>query len=648
MIKNCGRNAFLRRVIMFVPILLVFAASAGRSSAADLMDASKLGLGIARVSFDIGRLGSTAGFRTSDPDGPKYDIPRMIRANPAPSEYGTSGIVWLKHTLVRQSPSGGTIIERLLVIRGREGLDSEWLNWNIQTPANGSAEVTSAFVCSAETGEKLYDVTPEYSEQRGLHSVVFDGLRGDFIIVLEWREKLPESLYAEGLVWFQEQLPVWESVVEIRPSSPDSMRYRAFPYDIRPDKETRGGAAAFVWHEVNCAAASGGLSPSPRRGVAFSMRGDDSALVRVMREMSDAEMPKAPSEAVKGFKKSSADGVRTLLNWLYRQPEIKLTEGTARRMPSSAPWSRGEKIAAAEKWLRENGVEARMRWRLPIEPNENPPASPALLSDALLEIPVFKGSAKTQNVMYYGMDGEPSSDSNSQMLSGAAVHGLSEEGRIIRRRIPDGKASDNRLLSSMKLKMDESGALSGTVRVVLGGAWKPFLIRSAEPSGAELDAVIRGMFGELRGISGVKHKQLKDGAEISFSLSGIAGVMSAGGGNILMNPPFAVPEAFVAIENSSEPVIELRFPFVIEQNMTVAMPKNFERALMPSASQPVTGKVGYTDSIRQRRSSLYLEAKCEAGTVRADGEQRNNLIRCIALWKNFSSRQIPVQLKIKK
>ena len=582
---------------------------------------------------------------------PLYDLGTMRRMNPDFSTYPDArGILWLKQTSFARSEGGGVERTDLRVLLGRKGLDERWLTWNIQEPEGGRAELVKASAYSFETGEKIRNVSPRHDAKRGLHTVEFSSLPETFILAVAWRQTLPEQLAMEGLCWFssdegRESLPVWESIVEVTAPASQTLLYRAFPEDTRPETEEDARGRTTIWRRINVDPAPDfELAVTPRAGVAFGTRRGD-ALSRLMLGAEQRKIPSAPAAAIEGFKKSKENGMKRLLSWLWQQPEVILSEGEPRAIPASEPWTRQEKIALAQGWLAEQGVKPALLWRLPLDLKENPPACAGLLGDAVLELPVLKGSRPSGETFFYAMEAQPVMGATSPFLKGIKVAGMDK--KTFQKIIPASKAGDNRLSAYMDLKMDAQGALSGKIRTLLRGAWVPLLLGSASTE-AELRDAVRSLFPELQNYSGVQLKTVKGAQELSFNLDGKAGVAGSGQGLLALLPVFEPASLRALAGGGKTSSLELSFPFIMEQSLTVLPPKGTERVLVSdTASSPQKGKIKFSGSYANKRNRLSAEARFEAGSTSLTGGDLSLFHRNLTLWREFCTRPIPVRVKAK-
>ena len=213
-----------------ISLTLMLLLFAGQVFAGDLMDSSKLNMKPVEslnmsdlLPAHVKAVGLNAKF--TEAAAPEYNLPRMKQMNPDFTTYPeAAGIIWLKHTVFARSDTGGTDITRLYVVLGRRGLGGKWLNWNIPIPAQGSAEIVEARAYDFNSLAEIAEALPQEDAKAGIIRVNFQGLPDTFILAVGWKESLPSQLSVEGMCWFQEELRVWESIVDVY--SPQRMSIR--------------------------------------------------------------------------------------------------------------------------------------------------------------------------------------------------------------------------------------------------------------------------------------------------------------------------------------------------------------------------------------------------------------------------------------
>ncbi len=617
----------------FLAIAIVLFLFASPVFAGDIMDSSKLNMRRVENMNMSGILPThvkPSGFLTQAA-APEYNLSRMKQVNPDFVTYPEAlGIVWLKHAVISHSESGGMQVTRLYVILGRQGLGGKWLNWNIPIPSDGSAEILEASVYDFNSLAGIGSVSPVEDSESGIIRLNFAGLPEIFILAVSWKEKLPSLLSMEGLCWFQEDLRVWESIVEVH--SPQALAYRTFPAPIAPESERLTGEIVYTWRRINIDpfVSSGELARVQKSGVVFSARQGTSGALAVVKDIEAYGNIAPDSDAVKGFRRSKTDGVMQLIDWLKSQPEIELAEGllpSPRKIPKSGAMTRTEKVLAAKSWLASQKVDASVFWQIPFEPDENTPLCAGMFMNPVLEIHGVKG------VSFNDM-------TDPKLLTGAKIFGVTDKNRVFSQRIPLSRPSENRLSAIMDLRLNEHGSLSGTVRVILRGAWGALMLGSNPTDGTARGAIL-SLFPGLTNYKDVKYSSNKGTPEIEFTLENKPGIGGTGKG-VLAILPFFEPVAMRKL-GGYEPPVEVAFPFIVDQNITLGFPKNASQALVSGKVAKNPDKINYSESYTNRRHRLIAESRFELNMPSVTSGNMSLLRRHLDQWRLFSARQIPVR-----
>lgn len=553
---------------------------------------------------------------------PDYSLQRMKLMNPDFTTYPeASGIIWLKHTVISRAGDGGTEAVRLYVILGRSGLAGKWLNWNIPVPARGKTEVLRAEAYDFSSLAKVAAATTQEDTAAGVHHVSFQGLPDTFIIAVAWREELPEQLSIEGLCWFQEDLRVWEAITEVY--SPQKLAYKTFPERRSPDVKDLNTETLYTWRRINLEpySPSGELARVQRSGVAFSARQGSSGIVTVLKNAANTGNIQPVPEALAGFRSSPEEGTSRLIEWLRGQPEIELAEGGTRRIPSSGALTRREKILLARSWLNSQKVDASLCWQLPFEPDDKTPLCSGMFGEPVLEV------QETFDDMI-----------DARLIKGAKVFSLRKDGKLFSRRIPSSSAGSNRLSAVMDFRLNPQGFLSGTVRVTLRGAWEGLLLGSS-PDDAKVRSALLSMFPGLTNYKDVKYDSRTK--ELSFAIDKKPGIAGTGQG-ILAILPFFEPVAMRRL-GLYEPPVEVRYPFVIDQNITLGFPKNASEALVQGTTNKAPDKINFSSRYQNRRHRLIADARLEVNMPSVSSGNMSLLRRNLDSWRSFSAKNIPVR-----
>ncbi|MBQ9418788.1 MAG: hypothetical protein IJU31_00255 [Synergistaceae bacterium] len=611
--KELGVRSFVLAVFV-----LVFS---GVSFASNLIDAKSMNV---RTVDELNMSGIMPNYKGTgsftESETPDFNLPRMKSMNPDFSTYPEEhGIIWQKYVDVSHS-GNGIEITRLYVILGRQGLAKKWLTWNIQNPANGEIDILLSEVYDFNTLQKITEVTPKDDTDNDAKVIDFIGLPDNFILAVAWKEILPQQLSVEGLCWFQEELRVWESVVDVH--LPQELSYKTFPAPLSPETEFINGEHSYAWRKINIDPyVPNELARFQRQGVIFGARKGRAALAGFMKELEGVNVS-APAEA--------GATPQRITSWLMKRPEIEFAEGTARKIPSlSSPLTKREKILLARSWLVSKKVNALLAWQLPFEPDEETPLCMDMFSSPVLECP-GAGNFEFHDMKAPGL------------LTGSKIFSYnSDAGRLVSRRIPASKSTENKLSATMNFTLSDKGLLSGNVRVVLRGAWRSFVLGDDEPTREKLNAAVLSLFPDLKNFSDVAFKVNKNLPEISFKIDNKPGVAGTGKG-ILISPPFFEPVAMRRL-GSYDPPVEILFPFVVDQNITIAYPNNVKEALVSGRSAKNPDKINYSHNYFNKRKSLNADARFEINIQSVNSGNMALLRRCLDQWRAFSARQIPLR-----
>lgn len=615
----------MKRKFFVISIILLFVCPA---FAEDIMDSSKLNIKPVQTLEISGLLSSYVNSSPSKIKAPEYNLERMKQINPDFTTYPEAdGIIWLKHVEISPSGHGGMEVTRLYVILGRRGLGGKWLEWNIPVPEKGSIEVLEANVYDFTTLARILRITPEEDSSEGICKVHFMGLPDTFIITIAWHEVIPDQLSFEGLCWFQEDLRVWESITEI--FSTESLVYNTFPERRPPETQRSNTGNLYTWRRINLDPynAAGILARIQRSGLVFSTRRENIGTASLLKEIENAGNISAPDSAVSGFKRSKEYGTQKLLEWLKHQPEIELAEGSRRKIPTSGEWTREEKILLANSWLNARKIESALAWQLPFDPDDLTPLCKAMFYNPVLEVHDVK------NIDFHDIV-------DRNLLAGVKIFNFSGEGKLISRRIPESKSAENRLSVIMDLKVSDFGLLNGKVRIILRGAWGVFMLGNNPTDGAVRGALLL-LFPGLTNYNDVNYKSVKGIPEISFTVENKPGVAGSGRG-ILAILPFFEPVPVRAL-GTYDPPVEVKFPFVIDQNITLGFPKNAKEALVSGKTDKNPDKINFSSNYQNRRHRLISDARFELNMSSVSSGNMALLRRYLDQWRNFSARHIPVR-----
>ncbi len=89
--------------------------------------------------------------------------------------------------------------------------------------------------------------------------------------------------------------------------------------------------------------------------------------------------------------------------------------------------------------------------------------------------------------------------------------------------------------------------------------------------------------------------------------------------------------------------MEIKFPFIIDQNITLSFPKNATEALVSGKTGKNPDKINYSDKYQNKRHRLEAESRFELNMTSVTAGNMNLLRRCLENWRIFSSKHIPIR-----
>lgn len=583
-----------------------------------------------------------------------YDIPSMLRLNPDFSTYpGTDGVIWLKKFFYVPAPNGGIERRSQWILLGRSGLDRRWLSWNLPVPLGGEAEFLEASVWSPTAGQKIMDVSPAPFEQGGGSGVTFADLPDTFILVISYREFFPDRLTLDDFLWTGESLPVWEQLVGVAVPAEYSFFHISSP-ETAPREYEKNGRKIHEWQLINLSAIPRNTPRMEDRGyIAFGSREGREATVLVLRKFAARPVPLMPEALRNMTKKLETKGIENVLQWLYRQPEIRFEEGVFRAaVPETAPWTKEEKVSLACAWLKQAGAETRLFWKLPWRPGRDRPVPEAEAAMPVLEIlsPDSKKSA-----FYCDMESLPILGRTSVTLQGQTICSPSSASLLIleERKISESSASENRLNADFNLWLNDKGMFGGKITLQFRRGWRELLFPGS-PSDEDVTSALTSLFPRALRCDDVTVKEKRNGElEAVLSLTETQAItenhQESGRTNILFSLPPLIPSWFEVLSRGPYPWT-LHFPFRMDVKITVKLPAETMNVLLPQdMGRNAAGKIKYTSSCKLiKKKTLHGEASLYVSTTEVADDTAASLNAALQGWSLFMTRNFPVQVKLKK
>lgn len=412
--------------------------------------------------------------------------------------------------------------------------------------------------------------------------------------------------------------PIWEESVTVE--IPDGMTLYWQGEGIgAPAKSVARGIARFVWSVSNQSAWRGsGLIEEKRPALLFSLHKGATESLKGLSDMARSFMPPSPpaglakvkgdiykvGERIAGYMKGKSAGA------LDGYPGIRS------ELPESGPWTAWERTLVAGRWLENFGFDVRVYWRSKTDVGAESPDSIALWFEPVLLVrdQTGKGASSAKEIAYKA-DQPVAFGRQAPSLYGAVLYRVN--GRAFERLVlSNGTASENTLGQSWRLALGSDGVSSGTLGLNLSGAWADIFFPNGEPS---LQSAVGLKDAFLFGVPGLEMKpkairKVGSGYRMDFDVKASVGIVS--GGDMLTRLPCAIPMELenVPVEGSA---YEFRFPFSIEQNLSLSVPSGYRAMALPNAKERGNSKASVMEGIDYRASKGRLDAFCR-WTVRSN------------------------------
>ena len=577
----------------------------------------------------------TAGFESvnilesfSDSE-PRIDLMAMVQECPHFVSYpGYDGVIWLKRHTYQIDANGSMSVTTVWVILGKSEIESKWLNWNIEIPKGGDAEIYEASLYDPGSLTQIEKIDPQ-RRGNGWH-VNYRYVPEEFIIVLSYRQTFAHSIFIQGMVWLNESLPIWEHSIIANVETGRDFEYETNA-GIEPRIISDGGFDIYQWMIVNqTPSISHSLRTDSQVWLAFGNRQPLSGFVKLLENYEKTPVPTPPSNVEAWLKKGA---YQPFFNWLHEQETDDSTNRIRDSIPETAPWSKWEKSIIASSWInRFVSGSCRLFWKLAIDPMQYNFANELIILNPVIEL-------KRKNDMFFyeiGQSYEPNLTSLS--LIGETLYSPLE-GKLEKRIIPPRGAGSNRLSIVWNLNVAENDTITGSVNIIMRNSWKDFLLSEKNEND-----ILREIAGRTAMENDMKIRKFKDGIEINAQLRPTKTILGTTGTNAIipLNPP--QPDWLRDIAMGMAPY-SIKFPLIIEMNYKINLPAKVVDILPPTPVDRDGGKIKYVEKYEYFRRSKRLEATIRLTLSNARIDQSMEQDITFAIGRFGLQRSIPIRMK---
>lgn len=566
-------------------------------------------------------------------------VPRIAREAPDLSDYpGADGLVWLHEERYELNPDGSMAQHSKWLILLDRNAPEELTDWTIPVPPGGSASVEESALYTLPMGTMAVPLVPEERPVEGARSirVRVPPLEGTRVLALGYSRTFPGRCNLEDAFWIRGAVPQWEQrvVVDVPRNTP--IYWDGNREVLPPSREERGAVDRYTWKVVNAPPLRrDSLLRSELPVLAFSLRSDLATLIGSLDGLSDGVERPADVAADYGRGRGDArDRGKRLIKALSREEHLLPGfPGTfvRPRIPSGGPWTEWERSFVIGEALKELGWEVGYRW-LPLLPREDssPAARRAWAPPILFCKPPRGGAFHVVPGQRVEVGERPSRLYGETLYyRDGASYGTTT--------IPRGEVEDHRLTLEWELDLAVDGSARGTLDVFVRNGWVDVVGRgrNGESAVVPLEGMERVALGppEVQGLSYGYRLTLP--VELSLAIPGRKGLL-------VTLPSMTVPQLAEA-RNSATPVA-LRFPFVLEQKVTLTLPDGYSVMTFPAATEQggaiaLRERFGY----RGKRESVYGESRLIVKTSTVGTSEERSWRQRTGRWLQWGNHTIPVE-----
>jgi hypothetical protein len=317
-------------------------------------------------------------------------------------------------------------------------------------------------------------------------------------------------------------------------------------------------------------------------------------------------------------------------NWIRPLADAALGDG---------PWTDWEATLIALSGLKSLGWIATVWWLPSVPVGESVPAGISMWA-----CPVIEASPPNGKTFLFKRGAAWGAGKVPSPLIGTSLYRL-EGGKVLKMRIPEGSASSNRFSARWELDLDETGFAAGKLTVQLRGGWDYLLRTGADTSREKAAELAREMLANTPFLSGMGTPELTEsasGLRIVIPVRGLLGI-SAQKDLLVRFPATGLSEAREILEergNSS-----LRFPFSIQQEFLIRIPKGYRVLESPALRGKNAGRVTVEETFRNREKKGLVEASQLVGIAvsRLDESGSTALNEALVQALRWGTNSIPLR-----
>ncbi|PIE54844.1 MAG: hypothetical protein CSA35_04315 [Dethiosulfovibrio peptidovorans] len=567
------------------------------------------------------------------------DIPRLVQEAPPLGTYGEPpAVIWQRQESYGLRPDGAMVKDSLWIVLVTETLNPTWPQNLLHVPHPGSLKILEADLYDPVSGKKLRSLEASINDEKGYSTCSMTlGDVDEAVLVLRFRQVYDGRFSVGGIVHFASDLPMWEGSVSVSVPSGTQLNVQSNRLDP-PKSINKAGMTIRRWSIYNLPARE---RPSLlRRGdpyLAFGLRSGKDSFLYLLSELKSMLVPSVPSRFKPLFEKANRVTAGVALMRAMDGQVIPESRGCLREpIPEEGPWTEWERPFLLQSWLKKLGWKAQVFWTtfLPLAPN-------VPVSIESLLVPVLRVAPPGSDGWMYvpGQTVEPGESPPS--LTGKTLYGVSAGNELLTCSVEQGKMAEHRLTLDWDLSLNLKGVLEGILHLWVRNGWVQVMPLSEDITWSGLEALLPSVLTWRAG--DMDFYPMHYGYRIDIPVRKATGI--PGGPGMLLRLPCLVPGALDDLGREKDG--EFLFPFVVEQQYRVALPKGVEVLSLPPMNDHSDGHLRFTEVLRfsKKQRALLGEEKVVSGTICYDQVTRSGLGKLLGSWLRWRSLSIPLSIR---
>lgn len=569
------------------------------------------------------------------------DIAKMTQECPNLDEYrGAAAVIWNKKQIYTQDPQGRMVKTTSYVILCGPTMRPGWLEDQLFAPAGGSLELEQAAIFDPGSSRLVRDLEYDADElkKHGRLRLTFPKLDDTYILVLSYRRRFPEPGVLEDVAWLGSEYPIWEGSVQVRVAKNRELNFESST-DTAPTTQADDNFRRYGWFYFKQPANRGvrGMVESSDPYVAFGLDEGPESIVKTMNALSERFWPDIPDVYVStegGERERALATVERFWRGTSRLPSRGTWRGEA-QLPREGPWTTWEAVYIASAWLQKRGWKSEVWFQHVLPQSRDSVSCVAGLTHPVLQL-CEPGGKKS----WYYVPGQPADPGQiPPSLRGKTIYAAGAR-KLRKKSVGGSHMQKNRLSIAWNLDIAADCTVSGSVDIRVRNEWTGLFEALSGGRRDEIYALCDGIEGWI-----------DPGVEFSVSPLGGAGfrvvipVRARSGiegpqGLMIGLPSIALAPVERLKDLGGGAVLD--FPFVVEQEYNVGIPRGFRALSVPAKQDLASGVNSYSSQYRVnlRKNEVEGGEKHILTRTRVEGADLMSFKRVLDAWGTWRGNHL--------